>query len=573
MEAAPSSIVAKLTPLIAQRESLKRLLRSRGRDAQELLDLFQWLLDQPTLDEQLRKHVIVSAQRISVKTGLYPACHELKDRIEDTMQAGAGGQADIYKGRYQGRYVCIKVMRVFETMDQELVLKSNVLVDDQGMARVADFGISSISDPQILTLTSHSGFASNGGTVRWQAPELITMHDDMAVSNNKPSDIYAWACVCYEIFTGRIPLDHLANDAAVVYHVAFKGTRPSRPSNSSPSWTSWGLTTEIWSIMEDCWKAEPTDRPTISSVLRRLRSSAIDSEVDMQFSPRHFRALMNKTLTNSRILSTRVLDEIALHHNALTGSALWRKKLQSSQTNYHNPSTSASLDFSQATSLVNGTHGRYSDERATSSNMRHLITRLCAIFDDNIQYKQLLDGHGTKAQTLLDVFQTELSKRSGLLPKCYILEDLKIDNVSGAFFTREGLSGYHRGDYLGRTVSLKALRSHQGTTNGQLPKLLDVATGIAYLHDNNIVHGELKGINVLVDECGRARLAHFGFISTIVTNEWSTSTDSMIRWRSPELLRITGTLGRSETKASDIYAFACVAYEVRTSILEFGHCE
>ncbi|KNZ79913.1 putative serine/threonine-protein kinase [Termitomyces sp. J132] len=449
---------------------------------------------------------------------------------------------------------------------------SNVLVDDQGMARVADFGISSISDPQILTLTSHSGFASNGGTVRWQAPELITMHDDMAVSNNKPSDIYAWACVCYEIFTGRIPLDHLANDAAVVYHVAFKGTRPSRPSNSSPSWTSWGLTTEIWSIMEDCWKAEPTDRPTISSVLRRLRSSAIDSEVDMQFSPRHFRALMNKTLTNSRILSTRVLDEIALHHNALTGSALWRKKLQSSQTNYHNPSTSASLDFSQATSLVNGTHGRYSDERATSSNMRHLITRLCAIFDDNIQYKQLLDGHGTKAQTLLDVFQTlldlseitsdfkrnvtvaaqELSKRSGLLPKCYILEDLKIDDVSGAFFTREGLSGYHRGDYLGRTVSLKALRSHQGTTNGQLPKeistdliilwsqlshtnllpvfglyqfqsciylvspwmenghileflqtnshtnrallLLDVATGIAYLHDNNIVHGELKGV-------------------------------------------------------------------------------
>ncbi|KAG6875922.1 hypothetical protein C0993_006786 [Termitomyces sp. T159_Od127] len=584
-----NSAMAKLKPLITQQDSLRRLLRSQGRDAQELLDLFQWLLDHPGLDEQLRKHITVSTQRISARTGLYPVCHELKNGIEHATQAGAGGQADIYKGSYQGRCVCIKVMRVFETMDKELVLKdrpclvapwlkngninkylkenpqalrlplavgvarglnylhdkgiihgdlkgSNVLVDDLGTARVADFGISSISDPEILTLTSHSGAASKGGTVRWQAPELIAMQDDFVIKNSKPSDAYAWACVCYEIFTGRIPLDHLPNDAAVMYHVAVKGVRPSPPPSSNPSWKSWGLTQEIWSIMKRCWQAEPSDRPTMNLVLNQLHelhTSALSSEPDTQFSPHRFRASMNKTLSKSKIVSTRVLDKLTMYQepDAPTAFASRGEKHPQGQIDHdilppshlvgsvqrrvsnvrqirspprqqytaltlrphfdnikdvERPTMSLPLNSLQSSSvhLFNDVKGRYSDEGATLANMGHLITRLGAVFDDDTQFKKLIEGQGTKAQKLLDAFQTildisgitsdfrhnviiaaqELSKRSGLLPKCYILENIEMEIP--AFSSEEAQPDYYKGHFSGRTVALKPLRFHSHMKDG-----------------------------------------------------------------------------------------------------------
>ena len=78
----------------------------------------------------------------------------------------------------------------------------NVLVDPSGRACVADFGISAISDPQIVYWTSQSSANSKGGSVRWQAPELHNPEDDTkAAHNTKESDVYAWACLCYEVFS------------------------------------------------------------------------------------------------------------------------------------------------------------------------------------------------------------------------------------------------------------------------------------------------------------------------------------------------------------------------------------
>ncbi|KAG6898447.1 hypothetical protein C0993_006830 [Termitomyces sp. T159_Od127] len=436
---------------------------------------------------------------------------------------------------------------------------SNVLVDDAGTARVADFGISSISDPQILTLTSHSGAASKGGTVRWQAPELIAMQDDFVMRNGKPSDVYAWACVCYEIFTGRVPLDHLANEAAVMYHVAVKGVRPSPPPSSSPPWKSWGLTVQIWSIMEECWKTEPGDRPTMSFVLDQLHTNALSSETDTQFCPRSFRESMTKVLSKSRFMSTMVLDKLILDHEPAVTTDLVsrREELQRRQgkfepkLNSHFPGhiqsrvqhvpQFTSLAKQQPTALISRPHcevvegvkrppinslrsssihlprdgnGRQSEKGATLTNMGHIITRLGAIFNDKIQFKRLLESKGTKAQKFLDAFQTfeildlseiasdfrydviiaiqELSRRSGLIPTCYMLQDVEID-ISASFATKEVLPDLYKGHLLGRTVSLKALRFQSNIKNGPSVKVRDVATGMAYLHDNDIVHGEIKG--------------------------------------------------------------------------------
>ncbi|KAJ6573451.1 kinase-like domain-containing protein [Mycena vulgaris] len=89
----------------------------------------------------------------------------------------------------------------------------NVLTAPSGRAILADFGLSSVAGSKILLLSNSS--VKNGGTVRWQAPELFMSGEQ----NSFASDVYAFSCVCYEIFTGRVPFQELTNDMAVMFQV------------------------------------------------------------------------------------------------------------------------------------------------------------------------------------------------------------------------------------------------------------------------------------------------------------------------------------------------------------------
>ncbi|KAF8071435.1 kinase-like domain-containing protein [Lyophyllum atratum] len=152
----------------------------------------------------------------------------------------------------------------------------NILIDESGRARLADFGISSISDSEIPAWTSHSSAASKGGSVRWQAPELFDSEMDELVKNTEASDVYAWSCVCYEIFSGDVPFPKM-RDTAVMLQVT-RGARPPRPLDSSPSWTVWKLTEDLWTLMEACWKEQPADRPTMDQVHRCYDSFEFQAE-------------------------------------------------------------------------------------------------------------------------------------------------------------------------------------------------------------------------------------------------------------------------------------------------------
>ncbi|KAJ7226454.1 kinase-like protein [Mycena rebaudengoi] len=95
--------------------------------------------------------------------------------------------------------------------------------------------------------------------------------------------------------------------------------------------------------------------------------------------------------------------------------------------------------------------------------------------------------------------------------------------------------------------------------------LRDVSLGLDYLHSRKICHGDLKGINVLVEEFGRALLCDFGLarIKADITSRTRAMSDSVVsgsrNWMAPELL--SGSLPRPQ---SDIYAFGMTLYEVYT---------
>ncbi|KAG6816491.1 hypothetical protein H0H87_005572 [Tephrocybe sp. NHM501043] len=236
------------------------------------------LLDSCDLSNGASGRIITAMRRLSAKTNLYPLRFFITGPIylvdEDPVSSGSFG--DVYKATARNEVLCLKVLRANKSLLKHIT-KANVLVDSSGRAYLADFGISNIDDPQIAHWTSQSSVASKGGSARWQAPELhqaeLDDNDDHPnVHNTEMSDVFAWGCLCYEIFSGHLPFSELRLVSTVVLHIS-KGQTPSRPRADSPSWLKYGLTEPIWKLMKECWLFDPGTRPSMQSVVSRLESA------------------------------------------------------------------------------------------------------------------------------------------------------------------------------------------------------------------------------------------------------------------------------------------------------------
>ncbi|KAH6908846.1 kinase-like domain-containing protein [Coprinopsis sp. MPI-PUGE-AT-0042] len=153
----------------------------------------------------------------------------------------------------------------------------NVLVDQHGHACLADFGLASLVDGEMLRWTTLESTGLMGGTARWQAPELLDPEDESS-RPTRQSDVYALGCVFYEIFTGNIPFHGVARDATVIAYVQ-QGRRPSSP-NHSCALTSSRLSMqkdEIWSTIQQCWSEDVSARPELPEIMALYAfSSALD---------------------------------------------------------------------------------------------------------------------------------------------------------------------------------------------------------------------------------------------------------------------------------------------------------
>ncbi|KAJ7182610.1 kinase-like domain-containing protein [Mycena crocata] len=136
----------------------------------------------------------------------------------------------------------------------------NVLVDEERIACIGNFGISKLINRRGFTTVSV-------GTLPYMAPELlIALGSDgpskepvFCPSTTKSSNVYSFALLVLEILASQAP----------------KG-RPHRPfmapkdvSELRPKRVD-GIPDEVWSILDQCWAFEPQARPGILDVLHQL---------------------------------------------------------------------------------------------------------------------------------------------------------------------------------------------------------------------------------------------------------------------------------------------------------------
>jgi len=153
----------------------------------------------------------------------------------------------------------VRLRRLGTSTLLSLPIKVNILIDQTGHARLADFGLLKvISDP---TNGLPSSSTPQGGTFRWMSPELLDPKRFRLprICPTVSSDCYALGMVIYETMSRRIPF-HGCHDIVALGKI-LGDDRPPRERY---------FTDSLWKMVELCWQPQPTARPSVEEVLRCL---------------------------------------------------------------------------------------------------------------------------------------------------------------------------------------------------------------------------------------------------------------------------------------------------------------
>lgn len=96
-----------------------------------------------------------------------------------------------------------------------------------------------------------------------------------------------------------------------------------------------------------------------------------------------------------------------------------------------------------------------------------------------------------------------------------------------------------------------------------------ILEGLEFLHFNNIIHRDIKGENILVDNDGVCKLSDFGGAKVIVELEnKKESLKGTPNWMAPEIIKT----GEEPTRFSDIWSVGCTIIEMLTGQPPWSDC-
>ncbi|THH29478.1 hypothetical protein EUX98_g4707 [Antrodiella citrinella] len=106
--------------------------------------------------------------------------------------------------------------------------------------------------------------------------------------------------------------------------------------------------------------------------------------------------------------------------------------------------------------------------------------------------------------------------------------------------------------------------------------LREIAFGLAYLHEESIIHANLAKVNILIDDNWGVRLTDFGMAvyAEGTSNSYGSMRGGNPRWMAPELIDPVQFFLVSDrpTNASDVFSFACCCVELFSGKIPYDGC-
>ncbi|KAK9238248.1 kinase-like domain-containing protein [Lipomyces kononenkoae] len=174
------------------------------------------------------------------------------------------------------------------------------------------------------------------------------------------------------------------------------------------------------------------------------------------------------------------------------------------------------------------------------------------------------DKHGdpVRKKAMIDALQREIQ----------LLRDLHHENIV------QYLGSNSDGQYLNIFLeyvpggSVAALLNNYGPFEEPLIRTFvrQILCGLSYLHGKDIIHRDIKGANVLVDNKGKIKISDFGISKRVEAGLLSNnqhhrpSLQGSVYWMAPEVVKQT-----SYTKKADIWSLGCLIVEMFTGTHPF----
>ncbi|XP_047321960.1 uncharacterized protein LOC124925883 [Impatiens glandulifera] len=120
------------------------------------------------------------------------------------------------------------------------------------ICKVGDLGLSKVKCQTLIS-------GGVRGTLPWMAPELMNGSSNLV---SEKVDVFSFAIVMWELLTGEEPYADL-HYGAIIGGILSNTLRPAVPESCDLEWR--------W-LMERCWSAEPSERPSFTDIANELRS-------------------------------------------------------------------------------------------------------------------------------------------------------------------------------------------------------------------------------------------------------------------------------------------------------------
>ncbi|XP_015897875.3 serine/threonine-protein kinase STY17 isoform X2 [Ziziphus jujuba] len=122
-------------------------------------------------------------------------------------------------------------------------------------------------------------------------------------------------------------------------------------------------------------------------------------------------------------------------------------------------------------------------------------------------------------------------------------------------------------EFMSRGSLYDFLHKQKGVFNlaSLLKVAIDISKGMNYLHQNNIIHRDLKTANLLMDENEVVKVADFGVARVQAQSGVMTAETGTYRWMAPEVIE-----HKPYDHKADVFSFGIVLWELLTGELPYS---